>query len=244
MWGGIDVLGNLKRFSRDEDFLGLSTYIKHYHLIDEDEDVTDEDIQLEGNEKIIYENIDTWAEIDTDVWNKTKKYFDTDVTYSVKYSGYLLNHTKKLAIDLADYYSHSIFSNKAGIEMAIDAVPVLTETGDGAPMALYGGASADTTEELVGTWCGDLLQIVDELPEGYQLINCCFAERWSKAEHCYYKFGISADGYILKDSAGTRLEVVKFGIIGFQRGDPRYVKVEIVKEQNQIRYSTERKNQE
>ena len=29
-------------------------------------------------------------------------------------------------------------------------------------MALFDGLSADSTEELVGEWCGNLLQIVEE----------------------------------------------------------------------------------
>jgi len=41
---------------------------------------------------------------------------------------YLVNHTKKLVIDLVDYYEKSV-SIESGINMAIDPVPVLTETG-------------------------------------------------------------------------------------------------------------------
>jgi hypothetical protein len=237
MWGGIDVLDEIKRFSRTEDLLGLSTYINGRDLTDKSKD---EDRPLDSNEKFISKNSKQWTNID--VWNETVKYFEVEVTHSVKYSGYLLNHTQKLAIDLDDYHRQSKYLSEEGNDVAIDAIPVLTETGDGAQMALYGGASADTTEKLVGAWCGDLLQIVDKLTEGYRLINCCFAERWSRAVYCYENFGASDDEYVLKDSDGTRFEVVKFGLIDFERGSPRYVKVEIQEEQNQIKYCTERKS--
>jgi hypothetical protein len=72
-----------------------------------------------------------------------------------------------------------VFTQK-GDEYAIDLIPVLTETGGGAIMAFLDGIAEETTEQLAGGWCGDLLQIVDRLPDDYSLINCCFADSYSK----------------------------------------------------------------
>ena len=58
----------------------------------------------------------------------------------------------------------SLFLTRKGDITTIDALPVLTETGKGAQMAFFDGVSVDSTEELAGTWCGDLLQILEALP--------------------------------------------------------------------------------
>jgi hypothetical protein len=150
-----------------------------------------------------------------------------------------LNHTKKLAVDLADYFLQSKYSTKNGIDMTIDAIPVLTETGGGTPMAFSDGIPVETTEELAGTWCGDLLQITDDLPEGYTVINCCFAEIWSKAKDYYRKFGLNKDGYLLKNQDGELYEVVGLDF-SFKRRTAKYMKVTI--EDNKIKYCTAPKN--
>jgi hypothetical protein len=163
-----------------------------------------------------------WKKID--VWDEALAYFDWENTRSVKYSGYLLNHTQKLAVDLADYHKQSKFLSK-NWEAAIDLVPVLTETGEGAQMALDNGISVNSTEKLVGTWHGDLLQIVDVLPENYNLINCCFAEIWSRAEYCYRTFGLNEDGYLLNDDNGNLFEATRLSLRG-ERQSLYIVKVE------------------
>jgi hypothetical protein len=125
-------------------------------------------------EKVVCELAQIWTHLN--VWNEAMKYFQWDKTYSVRYSDYLVNHTQKLAVDLADFFMQSKLTDEDGIDWAIDAVPVLTETGGGAPMAFYDGTPDTTTRKLACTWCGDLLQIVAELPEDYKIINCCFAK--------------------------------------------------------------------
>ena len=55
--------------------------------------------------------------------------------------------------------------SKSG-DVAIDLLPVLTETGGGAQMAFFDGISVETTEKLAGKWCGDLLQYVKVELEG------------------------------------------------------------------------------
>ena len=122
--------------------------------------------------------------------------------------------------------------------MAIDAAPVLTETGGGTSMALIDGIATDSTEQLATTWCGDLMQIVDELPKDYQLINCCFAEIWDRAEYCYKTFGVSDDGYVLDNGDGKLLKVEEH--VPFAgRGPTSYLKVKSVKDKKDKKNKTE-----
>lgn len=227
MWGGgyVVIEDNLADFSRTKDLLGISTYENY-----ESFKMNNSDLQSKSyydKIKFIENNSKLWKRID--IWKESEEYFDWKNTHSVKYSGYLLNHTQKLAVDLADYYMQSKFLNEDGEDMAIDVVPVLTETGGGTQMALFEGVSADSTEELAGEWRGDLLQITDELPEDYKLINCCFAEVWYRAEYCYHTFGVNENGYILKDSNGKQFEAVKLNFFG-QRGSLNHIKVELTED--------------
>ena len=214
MWGGNYVCENLEKYSRDEDLHGLSTYLdKEY----------DDNLKKKEGCDLIKRYRKLWKHID--VWDEACKYFDWKNTISVKYEGFLVNHTQKTAVDLADFYRQSVSLTDDNHIIVIDLVPVLTETGEGTLMALYEGISWDTTEELAGTWCGDELQIVDDLPENYKLINCCFAEIWKRAFFCYDNFGLNQDGYLLKDDSKNLYEVTKLNIFG-KRGDQRYLKVE------------------
>jgi len=234
MWGGRYMLlqDYVQEFSRTQDLLGLSTYITY-----EDFKMTYKDLESKSyyeKVKFIGENNKLWKKIK--VWDEAKKYFNWEKTHSVEYSGYLLNHTKKMAIDLADYREQSKTFNKRKQEIIIDAVPVLTETGGGTMMALFDGASIESTEKLIGTWCGDLLQIVDELPEKYEVINCCFAEIWDKARLYYYTFGTDKNGYILKNSTGEKYKCISYNI-NQTRGPVMYVKAE--EDEEGIKYVTE-----
>ena len=232
MWGGFyaAIHDNLDKFDSEEDLLGLSTYLGYENFTENNNPRLNE---YEDKAKFVGENNKLWTKIN--VWDEALDFFDWDKNYSVRYSGYLLNHTKKLAVDLADYFLQSKYSTKNGIDMTIDAIPVLTETGGGTQMAFFDGASVETTEALAGDWCGDLLQITDELPEEYTVINCCFAEIWSKAKDYYRKFGLNKDGYLLKNNNGELYEVVGFDLY-FKRRTAKYVKVVI--EDNKIKYST------
>ena len=234
MWGGDYVVDDsLEKISRTEDLLGIATYWDYFGF-----DIDEEGLRAKSyydKIKFIDENSKSWEKID--VLDEAVEYFDWEDTQSVKYSGYLVNHTKKQAVDLADYYRQSKYLTTTSVEMVIDLVPVLTETGGGTSMALYDGISVDSTEELAGQWCGDLLQIVDELPETYQLINCCFAEIWGRVRYCYRTFGANEDGYLLSDSNGKLFESAKLNFYG-KRSAARYIKVEIIEEKNQIRFYT------
>ena len=223
MWGGgyVVIDDNIANFTRTEDLLGISTYEDY-----EDFERNNEDLESKSyydKIKFIDDNSALWSHID--VWNEANEYFDWENTRSVKYDGYLLNHTQKLAIDLADYHRQSKYTSQQGDVMAIDAIPVLTETGGGTAMALFEGVSNDSTEELAESWCGDLMQIIGELPEGYELINCCFAEIWSQCQSCYRLFGVDEKGLVLKDASGNRYEGSALNIYG-KRGKSNYIKVE------------------
>jgi hypothetical protein len=226
MWGGSYVDFSDSDYaalaSRTENLLGISTYRRYENFERENVDILEEDYY--DKIKFIDDNSKLWTKIN--VWNEAEEYFDWDNTRSVKYSGYVLNHTQKLAVDLEDYHTRSQFLRKYEYcerVAAIDVVPVLTETGGGGPMALFEGFSADSTEELFESWCGDLLQIVDELPEGYKIIDCCFAELWSRAKYCYFKFGVDENGYVLNDGSGKRFKAARFGSCD-KRGPSHYVK--------------------
>ena len=129
MWGGYGVMDckELPRFSRTEDLLGLSTYLAF-----DESDLNPESEFKECLDKVrfIYENRKSWTKLD--VWDDADKYFDIDNTRSVKYDNFLVNHTRKLAIDMADYFNQSRALTQNGKVYVVDLIPVLTETGGGA----------------------------------------------------------------------------------------------------------------
>jgi len=203
MWGGKYVIES-RAFNyflqRQSDIYGLSTYLSAERLgnyLDEPSERELEGIQF------IRENEGSWNRINAQ--QEAICFFDWERTRSVIYSDYLVNHTQRLAVDLADYFSRSKMLSINGIVHVIDAVPFLTETGGGTPMALV-GVSIDSTEKLATSWCGDLLEIVDAIPAGYSLIDCCLADVKGRARHCYKHFGVNEDGYLLGDENGALFE--------------------------------------
>jgi hypothetical protein len=231
MWGGNDVYSDLAKYSRDEDLHGISTYLEKGYF-ERNDDLLKE-MECYDQIKLIEKYQELWKRID--VWDEAEKYFDWGNTKSVKYDGYLLNHTQKIAVDLVDFYRQSVSLTPGNCKYMIDLAPVLTETGDGAPMAFYNGISIESTKKLAGTWCGDELQIVDDLPENYKLINCCFAEIWNRAYFCYYNFGLNQEGYLLKDDSQNLYEVTRLNLVG-KRGAARILKVE--KDEGEIKFSS------
>jgi len=220
MWGGHYVIDpeELSEFSKEEDLLGLSTFLSF-----DESDLTDPKYtKCLDKVKFIYDNSKSWKRLD--VWDDAKKHFNMDKTHCVKYENFLVNHTQKLAIDLADYFNQSVSMTHNGIKFAIDPIPVLTETGGGTEMLFLNGITEETTEQLTGQWRGDLLQIVDTLPEGYAPINCCFAEAHGKQRYCYYAFGKNKDGYLLKDTKGNLCKALRVNFLG-ERGPVSWFKV-------------------
>jgi hypothetical protein len=236
MWcGDYASLGSdIADFSRTEDLLGLSTCTDYESI-----KLNNDDLEKEtwfDKAKFIGENHDRWKRIK--VWDEAEEYFKFENTHSVKWNGYLLNHTQKLAVELSDYFVRSMFRWRKRDIAAIDAVPVLTETGGGTAMALFDGVAVDSTEELAETWCGDLLQITDQMPSDYERINCCFSGIWERAKFCYYLFGTDASGYVIGDKDGNRYECAGFNF-GVREKATRYVKVELT--EDEIKYITEKK---
>jgi len=198
MWGGIYVTlqDNVQKFSRTEDLFGLSTYLSFDDFERKNKNIESkpcfDKVQFIGEKHKLWDRID--------VWDEAVAYFNFAETKSVKMSGYLLNHDKKIAIDLSDYFAKSVSSFIESDDIfAIDAIPVLTETGEGTCMVFDKGVSVDSTEDLAGTWCGDLLQIDDVLPENYELLPCCFADMWNKVRFCWRLFGTNEDNFVLRD---------------------------------------------
>lgn len=188
---GISVVEGLADFQSNNDDLASKPYYDKIKLIDE------------------YHQ--EWNKID--VYDEAESYFNFEKTKTVSYTGYLVNHTKKLAINLQKYRERSIcLTSDRKYEFAIDLIPPLTETGGGTLMALFDGCSADVTEHLIGTWCGDLLQIVDNLPDNYEEIECCFAPIWERARYCKTNFGLDEDKFILKNQKGERFEAITLSI--------------------------------
>jgi len=121
--------------------------------------------------------------------------------------------------------------------MAIDPVPVLTETGGGTGMALYDGMSAETTAELAGTWCGNLLEITDTRPNDYGLMHCCFAEAWWRAKYLHRKFGEHDEGLVLKDRSGNLFDGIKTGLFFPIQAEYATFFVQAVKSDDEVRYA-------
>ncbi|MDR3165951.1 MAG: hypothetical protein LBU13_10290 [Synergistaceae bacterium] len=254
MWGGWYVLEDIANFSREEDLLGLSTYIDCEDIEYNNDDLKEETEEAEETEetkekkeakekeekdrldkaKFIGDNYSRWKRIN--VWNEALEYFNMHNTHSVKYNGYLLNHTQKLAVNLGDYFVRSMFWTEEKKLAVVDPVPVLTETGGGSRMAFFEGIAEDSTDQLFGKWCGDLLQIVDQVPGEYELIDCCFVEIWNRAKFCYSLYGVDESNYILGDWDGNRYKCALYNFLE-KRSRARYVKVELT--EDKIRYTTE-----
>jgi len=225
LWGGDGIVEDFSDISSKELLLGLSTYLGKGYFSLNSSNLKNE--EAHDKVKFIDENHKLWKHIHVE--DEAVEYFDYENTNSVKYTDYLVNHTKKLAIDLADYYEKSrSFRSDQGIiqEMAMDPVPVLTETGGGSYSVFMEGITADTTEKLACTWRGDLLQITDAPPDGYELIHCCFAEVKERAFFSYQTFGVNKDGLLLNDNNGTLFSGVRLDLFFGKRGLPCHIKAE------------------
>jgi len=140
MWFGYDFFDYIEDLS-EEKLLGVSinvdlNFFEDNLSEDEDKDIT----KLSFYDKINF----------IDKNHKLWKSISIEETTPVKYEGYLVNHSKKLAIDLEEYYKNSASVSIYGKEFLIDLIPPLTETGQGTEMAIFDGGSADVTEKLVG----------------------------------------------------------------------------------------------
>jgi len=221
MWGGFYVMEDdyLEGVSCTRILLGLSTFLDYEFFDERNENLKDK--SYHGLVQYIDDKSKEWNYLNwRETLNKSVKYFDYDNTKSVTREGYLLNHTQKQYIDLAEYYGKSEYRSNNKFNQAIDLIPVLTETGGGAHMAFLDGVSAESTEYLAGERCGDLLQIVDELDDAtsdYRLIKCCFVDIWQRARYLYETYGVNDDGLILACDSGSLYEGVGLTLLGKRR---------------------------
>jgi len=130
MWGGgnVTINSNIQHFAREEDLMGISTYtnLESFELNNENlhKEVFYDKVQR------IEEYSKGWISL-KGVLSKALKYFNLKKTQSVRYSGYLVNHTKNLSICLPSYLKESAFYYGSRGLGCIDLVPALTETGGG-----------------------------------------------------------------------------------------------------------------
>jgi hypothetical protein len=225
MWGGsyVVIYDFLSQELNEDMLLGISTY-KDRENIENNSDLNQQDDEnYRNNVEFVIKNTALWQRIT--VLNEAIAFFDYDYTRSVRYEGFLVNHTKKLAVDLGDYYKNSLSMTRKGHFYAIDPIPALTETGGGLCMALFEGMTSATTENLDMEWCGDLLQIVNDLPDGYERIDCCFADVWGRTQFCYIAYGVDEEGFLLEQQ-GKRFVCCRLNLFG-KRGLDSFMKVNI-----------------
>jgi hypothetical protein len=234
MWGGsyIVVLDFLSQELSKDMLLGISTYTDREYIEDNKKSNQEDDEDYRNNVKFIIENAASWQWINA--WDEAQDFFDYENTQSVSYEGFLVNRTKKQAVNLHNYYKKSLSMTKSGDLYAIDPIPVLTETGGGLSMALFDGMTSSTTEKLNTEWCGDLLQIVKNLPDGYKRINCCFADAWGRARFCHREYGVDEKGFLL-EQRGKRFLCCSLDL-DEKRSLDSFVKVKI--SANTVNFST------
>jgi len=208
IWGGNYIYDDyfFEEFSNSkEDLLALSVYMS-YSKSELDTLRFSKKSNYDKKKKIGHLN-NRWKDIVISDENIRKN-------NSAIYKGYLINHTKKLAINLRKYYKQSVGdSTIIGSKdlFVIDAIPILTETGGGFTSALFAGITGDSTYKHRKKWCGDLLEIVNKIPRGYTVINFRFANIVDRYRYCCTKYGLDRDNYILnrnkKRLVGTKLTV-------------------------------------
>ena len=221
IWGGHHFLkASIKESTLDcsEEFLyGFSAFVNplnEEHIAYLKEGICDKTTLSKID--FIVEKSKLWTKLN--VWNEARSEHAFHAAYNLacdKYShiyhGYLLNHSKCLAVDLGDYFELSEFRHQGSdsfTRIALDPIPVLTKTEKG--IGMDAGVSAETTRKLGGAWCGDVLEIKDEMPDGYKLIKCCFVGIWERARFLYKKFGLDSENFIVSDENGTRYEAIPY----------------------------------
>jgi hypothetical protein len=225
MWGGDYVVIDdfLAQELSEDILLGISTYTDSEEIKNNRKSNQQDDKNYRNNAKFVSKNSVSWKR--TTVQDEAIAFFDYEHTHSVRYKGFLVNHTKKLVIDLDDYYKKSLSKTKNWDLYAIDPIPVLTETGGGMSMALFDGMTSATTEKLATEWCGDLLQIVNKKPNRYKRIDCCFADVWGRTRFCYKEYGVDEEGFLL-DQQGKRFLCCQLNLIE-ERSLDSFMKVNV-----------------
>jgi hypothetical protein len=224
MWCGAYVVSDdfLAQELSEDILLGISAYTDREDIEGDNASNQHDDKNYHNNVEFIIKNTALWQRID--VRDKAKKFFDYENTHSVRYKGFLVNHTKKQALDMDDYYKNSLSMTRKEDLYVIDPIPALTETGGGLERALFEGMISATTENLDMEWCGDLLQIVNDLPNGYERIDCCFAEIWGRARFCQRTYGVDEEDFLLEQ--GKRFVCCKLNLFG-KRSLDSFMKIKL-----------------
>jgi len=101
---------------------------------------------------------------------KGKKYTHPEAVSDFSASRFILNHDKKVFIDMRKYCEKCPETDWGA---TIHPLPLLTAVGNGRGGGDYGGE----LEEDVGCWCGDLIEVQDAKPNGYaDVTEDCFFE--------------------------------------------------------------------
>jgi len=107
----------------------------------------------------------------------------------VSWTGYLVNHTRKMYIDVAKYYEISKVNKNC-----IDPLVVLTAS-NGAATLFWDGFSENSAYSLLGYWFTDIIEWVGNRPENInELCNLEFCEFFWKT--MLDEWGITDDGYL------------------------------------------------
>ena len=95
---------------------------------------------------------------------------------------YIVNHTKKEYVDFSLYYKTSVM-NCAGDKWCMHPLSLLTAIGNGYGGGDYRSPTLASTVDLVGYWAWDEINITDNIPENYELLQPIFKETgWEETE--------------------------------------------------------------
>jgi hypothetical protein len=88
---------------------------------------------------------------------------------------YLINHTQKTAINIGEYIVQNICINGDWKGWCVNPLPLLTACGNGRGGGDY-NYHAKIGIEDVGTWAFDMIEVAEEIPNGYESVMYKFRE--------------------------------------------------------------------
>lgn len=152
------------------DTVGAMIYNKPAYIVwcgDYAEQQELDEIRILKRFNITYDEI--WRSVGRDYDALKKQTFDW-------HNKFILNKTKKLAIDVNKYWNKSVVDVGEGESWVLNPIPILCSVGNGRG----GGDYKGTGEELAGSWAGDEIMIADE-PQDCEMLELFFKE-WSYIE--------------------------------------------------------------
>jgi len=121
------------------------------------------------------------------------------------WSGYLVNHTKRLFLNVSDYYDRSRID-----KYCLDPLAVLTASNRCASL-FFDGFTDGTAYSLLGAWFTDVIEWTDHKPTDMnELCDLEFREPYIKS--MYEKFGLTPEGYIADKNGGILFTRKDLGI--------------------------------